>query len=102
MAKPDGPQFEKYYHGTSEKNAESIMKKGLKMSNPAAGLYDDDYEETGHPTGVYLGDLETARGYGGAVFEVDLPAKHDNWGWTESEGHVWTANIPPKKIRRVE
>lgn len=107
MPRPDGPQFAKYYHGTREGNVESILKEGLKMHNPVEGLRgqipDDDLEDYGHPTGVYLGrDLDTARGYGDAVLEVTLPERHENWGWTESEGHVWQADIPPKHIRRVE
>lgn len=103
MPRPNGPQFQTFYHGTSESNAESILKKGLKVNNPAAELYGDDEEDYGHPTGVYVGEnIDVARGYGDAVFEVKLPARHKNWGWTESEGAVWTKNIPPSRIKRVE
>lgn len=103
MPIPDGPQFEKLYHGTNRSNVESILKEGLKVNNPAAGLYGDDADEDyGHPTGVYLGSTETARDYGDAVFEVELPSRHENWGWTESEGRVWTEDIPANRIRYVQ
>lgn len=102
-----GPQFERYYHGTSIHNAESIMKEGLKQHDPAewlrqSGQISEDEEEPGHPMGVYLGDRETASGYGDVVFSVDLPVKHPNWGWTESEGSVWQADIPPHFLTRED
>jgi len=106
-----GPQFSgftRYYHGTSERNVESIMKEGLKQSDPSMWLREsgqigeDEGEDPGHPTGVYLGDKETASGYGDAVFSVDLPNKHSNWGWTESEGSVWQADIPPMFLTREQ
>lgn len=101
-------QFKRFYHGTSDQNAEKIMKEGLKAHNPAEEInmeYGEppDTVDEGHPPGVYFGDnIDTARGYGYAVLSVDLPERHPNWGWTESEGHVWTADIPHYFIRRVE
>lgn len=103
-----GPQFSgftRYYHGTSERNADSIIKEGLKQHDPSgwlkeSGQIDPDDEDPGHPTGVYLGDRATAEEYGDVIFSVDLPNKHSNWGWTESEGHVWQADIPPVFLTR--
>ena len=99
-------QFRTFYHGTNPKNVESILKHGLKVNNPVEGLrgqIPDEYlEDYGHPTGVYLtDDLETARGYGDAVFAVDLPNRAD-WGWTESEGAVLLHDIHPYMLKRVE
>jgi hypothetical protein len=98
-------QFERFYHGTSPHNVENVLKEGLKAHKPGEELdemYGEDIGGPGHPKGVYFGDLETARNYGGAVFSVDLPSKHPNWGWTESEGHVWEGDIPPQMLRLEE
>lgn len=98
-------QFETYYHGTNPANVESIKKHGLKKSNPAEILYDneEDANDPGHPTGVYLGsDMKTAENYGDAVFAVELPNKVTNWLWTESEGDVVGSDIPPEMLRQVK
>lgn len=90
--------FVKYYHGSGV-GPEKILKEGLKAHNPAEGLYDDEEEDPGHPTGVYMGDKDTALSYGGHLYSVELPEPHPNWGWTESEGSVWTKDIPPHWVR---
>ena len=103
MKKLHPVQFEKYYHG-SNVPPETILKEGLKSHNPAEELNmlygeDPDTEESGHPKGVYFGNKETAEGYGGHLYSVELPSRHGNWGWTESEGHVWEGDIPPHWVR---
>jgi len=30
---------------------------------------------------------------------MELPVRGENWGWTESEGAVWTKDIIPHLIR---
>ena len=92
-------QFKTYYHGTSKRNASSIMKHGLQVSNP---MGEADEEESGYPTGVYLSDdIRIAKEYGDAVFSVDLPDSAD-WGDTVGDGHVLNHNISPFALRRVE
>lgn len=77
------------------------MKHGLKANNPAAGLYDNDEEDPGHPTGVYLTEnIETAREYGPAVFSVELP-NSAKWKWSEN-GEVLGHDISPFALKRVE
>jgi len=100
-----GPQFERFYHGTNLSNVESIMEHGLKQHDPSewlkqSGQIPEDDEDYGHPKGVYLGDRETAEAYGEAIFSVDLPTRHPNWGWTESEGAVWQGDIPSVFLTR--
>lgn len=98
-------QFETYYHGTNPANVESIKKHGLKMNNPAAGLYDNEEDENdpGHPTGVYLSsNINTAEDYGDAIFAVELPNKGTNWLWTESDGEVVGSDIPPEMLKQVK
>lgn len=97
-------QFRTYYHGTNFSNAEKVMKEGLKAHLPASeeDWYDENDPDPGHPYGVYLTDnIDTAKGYGDAVFAVDLP-DFAQWGWTEGEGHVITHDLPPIFLRRVE
>lgn len=106
MANLNKHQFRTYYHGTNTHNVESILKHGLKANNPVESLRgqipDEDLDDYGHPTGVYLAeDIDTARGYGDAVFAVDLPRSAD-WRWTESEGVVLGHDISPYALRRVE
>lgn len=97
-------QFETYYHGTGTHNVASIMKHGLRSSNPAAGyegLEEGETHEPGHPEGVYFSDrLEGAREYGDAIFSVELPRSAD-WGWSEN-GHVLKHGISPLILKRVE
>jgi len=96
-------QFEKVYHG-SNVPPEVILKEGLKAHNPAEDINwqygeDPDTEDYGHPKGVYFGDKELAGEYGGHIYSVELPVRHPNWGWTESEGRVWKGDIHPYLIR---
>lgn len=98
-------QFRTYYHGTNPLNVESIQKTGLKQHNPAAFEnpdWDEEYEFMDSPTGVYMSpDIDEARGYGKAVFAMDLP-DFANWGWTGGEGRVLQSDIPPEMLKRVE
>ena len=98
-------QFQKYYHG-SNVGPEVILKEGLKAHKPGEELdamYGEDFGGPGHPTGVYLGDTrKVAEDYGNHIYSIELPERHDNWGWTESEGHVWEGDIPPHFIRYEE
>lgn len=94
-------QFEKFYHG-SNVPPETILKEGLKAHKPGEELdamYGEDFGGPGHPKGVYFGDRKVAEGYGGHIYSVELPNRHPNWGWTESEGHVWEGDIPPHWVR---
>ena len=105
MASLNPHQFRTYYHGTSDRNVESIKKHGLKAHNPAEGyegLKEGETHEPGHPTGVYLSEnLETARAYGDAVFSVELPDSAP-WEWTGSEGTVLGHSIHPYMLKHVE
>ena len=95
-------QFRTYYHGTNAQNAEGIEKHGLQPHTPGEWLFEEGEHDPGHPPGVYLTrNIDTARGYGDAVFAVDLPDSAD-WGGTESEGHVLNHGINPVVLRRVE
>lgn len=111
MSKPDGPQFV-LYHGTSPENAEKVMKKGLRPRRPIMGYNDEDDVDWGapmynelYPRGVYLtDDIEHARAFGGAVFEVD-PSKlrNKNWLFTEDDmAEVYSKRIPPRAMKRIE
>lgn len=95
-------QFGKYYHG-SNVPPEVILKQGLKAHKPGEELdamYGEDIGGPGHPKGVYFGaDRETASNYGRHIYSVELPHKGKKWGWTESEGRVWTDDIPAHKVR---
>lgn len=104
-------QFHTYYHGTSDRNVESIKKHGLQVNNPAEGyegMEEDESEEMGnspyepgHPPGVYLSSrIEGAREYGNAVFSVELPNSAD-WGWAEN-GEVLNHSISPLALKQVE
>lgn len=97
-------QFRTYYHGTSDRNVESIKKHGLKAHNPAEGfegLEEGETHEPGHPEGVYLSSrIEGAREYGDAVFSVELPDSAD-WTWAEN-GEVLKHSISPFALKQVE
>ena len=97
-------QFHTYYHGTNDKNVESIKKHGLVAHNPAEGyegLEEGETHEPGHPEGVYLSsNINTAREYGDAVFAVELPSSAP-WGWSEN-GEVLKHNISPFALKQVE
>ncbi len=99
-------QFKTYYHGTSAHNVDSIMKHGLRASNPLAGLLveglqEDEMNDPGHPEGVYFSDnIKGAREYGDAIFSVELPDSA-NWGWSEN-GFVLKHGISPLILKRVE
>jgi len=96
-------QFRTYYHGTQPHNVESILKHGLKATNPYegwSGLEEGETEVPGHPTGVYLtSSLEGAANYGDAVFSVELPDSAD-WGETVGDGHVLRHDISPFALRQ--
>jgi hypothetical protein len=97
-------QFRTYYHGTSDRNVESIKKHGLKAHNPAEdyeGLEEGETHEPGHPEGVYLANnIEGAREYGDAVFSVELPNSAP-WDWAEN-GEVLKHSISPLALKQVE
>ena len=105
-------QFETFYHGTSDSNAENIKKVGLKVSNPAEeyALLDEEegYIEPSHPPGVYLAhSFRHADEYGPAVFEVRLPSYSENsdiwkhpYGYTQDE--VFPHDIPPNLLRQIQ
>jgi hypothetical protein len=96
-------QFRTYYHGTDERNVESILKEGLKANTPGAGeyWYDENDPDPGHPHGVYFSNtIEGARAYGSAVFAADLPDTA-NWKWSEN-GEVLGHDLPPFFLRRIE
>ena len=105
MASLNRHQFRTYYHGTSDRNVESIKKHGLKAHNPAEGyegLKEGETHEPGHPTGVYLSQsLEVARDYGDSVFSVELPDSAP-WAWTGSEGEVLKHDIHPYMLKHIE
>jgi len=97
-------QFQKYYHGSNAK-PEVILKEGLKAHNPAEELWGGtEWEhDEGHPTGVYFFEnKEDADEWGSHTYSVELPHPHKNWGWTESNGVVWTSDIPPHLIRDAD
>lgn len=81
------------------------MKEGLKAHNPAEEINaqygeDPDTEDPGHPKGVYMSEnRKLAEGYGRHIYSMELPTRGENWGWTESEGDVWTKDIIPHLIR---
>lgn len=96
-------QFRTYYHGTDDRNVESILREGLKASTPGAEeyWYDENDPDPGHPHGVYFATtIEGARAYGPAVFAADLPDSAD-WKWSEN-GEVLGHDLPPYFLRQVE
>jgi hypothetical protein len=105
-------QFETFYHGTTDTNAESIKKVGLKVSNPAEDyeLIDEEegHVEPGHPPGVYLAEsFRHASEHGSAVFEVRLPDRvanseiwKDGYGWSQDER--FPHDIPSTLLRQVQ
>lgn len=105
MAKPDGIQFQRYYHG-SWVGPDRIMTEGLKQNDPTEGLRATEEMRAQwavtHPKGVYLTtSKEQAQGYGGHVYSVDLPTNHPQLKQAKL-GDVWQGDIPPHFIRHEQ
>jgi len=92
---PDRPTV--YYHATSERNVESIMRDGLKANDPAGG---DPYLEDERGEAVYMGDIDTALEFGDFVIAVMVPPRDVQYDPNTSHEYV-SGDIPPEQLRLV-
>jgi hypothetical protein len=63
-------EHKKYYHATSPKNLDSILKNGLVLGHKPFGSIMSGVDYTPNIRGIYLGSLRTAMFYAGYIEHV--------------------------------
>ena len=86
-------QFKTYYHGTRFENVDSIEKEGLKAKQ---------WHPEGSPKGVYFGGLESAEGFGEAVFSFELPESQVHPLAFSGDWAMVNHDISPLALKRVK